>query len=131
MSEYYEFAGGDFSAQLDDAPDFDLGYDYYAADLSEEPGVFDNYELSDAEDDPVDLAEPVEAGTYSNLLDGLDFDFDLDNVDLAGLVDGAFDLIGSDPDESGWWDDLASEHSHDGAYDEVSADLGTNPYVTH
>jgi hypothetical protein len=56
-------------------------------------------------------------------------------VDLAGLVDDAFhasyDLIGSDPDESGWWDTLASEHNHDGAYDEVAGDLDTNPYVTH
>ena len=142
MSEYFEFEGlgdsgaepgGDFSALLGDAPDFDLGFEYHAADVHDGLGVFDN-EFGDAEDDtsestdPTDLADLVDAGTYGNLLDGLDFNFD--DVDLAGLVEGAFDLIGSDPDESGWWEDLASENSHDGVYDEVSADLDTNPYVT-
>ena len=40
--------------------------------------------------------------------------------------DASYDLIGSDPDEQGWWGDLASDHNHDGAYETVSAE---DPYV--
>ena len=62
------------------------------------------------------------------LLDGLEFD--LDALDLGSLTDMAFDatydLIGSDPAEHSWWQDLASDHNHDGAYETISAD---DPYA--
>jgi hypothetical protein len=62
------------------------------------------------------------------LLDGLEFD--LDGLDLGSLTDMAFDarydLIGSDPAEHSWWQDLASDHNHDGAYETISAD---DPYA--
>jgi hypothetical protein len=91
-----------------------------------------------------DTAEPdhedAEAAGYDNagleytehgdgLLDGLEFD--LSALDLGSLTDMAFDatydLIGSDPAEGGWWQDLASDHNHDGAYETISAD---DPYAT-
>jgi hypothetical protein len=74
--------------------------------------------------------EPIGAGTEDGggLLDGLQFD--LSDLDLGNLTDMTFDatydLIGSDPDEQGWWGDLASDHNHDGAYETVSAE---DPYV--
>ncbi len=149
MSEYYDFEGlgdpgdepgADPETFLADAPDF--GFEYDAADVhsahdgygahdGDGPELADAY--ADADADTLEGAEPVDAGTYDSVLDGLDLEFD--NVDFASLIDTAFDaaydLIGSDPDENGWWDALASENSHDGAYDEVSYDLDTNPYVTH
>jgi len=62
------------------------------------------------------------------LLDGLDFD--LDSLDLSSLTDmhfdATYDLIGSDPAEHSWWQDLASDHNYDGAYETISAD---DPYA--
>ena len=70
--------------------------------------------------------EPI--GPGEGLLDGLEFD--LSNLDLGSLTDMAFDatydLIGSDPAEHSWWQDLASDHNHDGAYETISAD---DPYA--
>ena len=57
-------------------------------------------------------------------------EFDLGDLDLGSLTDMAFDatydLIGSDPAEHSWWQDLASDHNHDGAYETISAD---DPYA--
>jgi hypothetical protein len=86
---------------------------------------------ADVNGDHAELA-PAD-GAHNGLLDGLNFE--LDNLDLAGIADMAFhaayDMIGSAPDENGWWDTLASDNNHDGAYDEVSYDPHANPYVTH
>jgi hypothetical protein len=88
-------------------------------------------EYGDLEHAATDGAFGADASWGAGLLDGLDFDFD--NVDLTALddanFDASYDLIGSAPDEGGWWEALASDHNHDAAYDVVSYDFGANPYV--
>ena len=90
-------------------------------------------DLAVADHEDVEAASYADAGTEytepgDGLLDGLEFD--LDGLDLGNLTDMAFDatydLIGSDPAEQGWWQDLASDHNHDGAYETISAD---DPYA--
>lgn len=94
----------------------------------EEPGYDAESAHDDAEAAGYDSAGLEHTEHGDGLLEGLEFD--LSALDLGSLTDTAFDaaydLIGSDPAESGWWQDLASDHNHDGAYETVSAD---DPYA--
>jgi hypothetical protein len=108
-------------AEWGPAGESDTGY--------EEPG----YDAAEPTHDDAEAAGYDSAGIEDTehgdgLLDGLEFD--LSALDLGSLTDMAFDatydLIGSDPAESGWWQDLASDHNHDGAYETISAD---DPYA--
>ena len=113
-------------AEWGPAADPDSGYDTH-----ETHETYPTHDTADHED--------IEATGYEGagfeytehgdgLLDGLEFD--LDGFDLDSLSDMAFDatydLIGSDPAEHSWWEDLASDHNHDGAYETISAD---DPYA--
>jgi hypothetical protein len=136
MSEFF-FEGahdaGDLADVYSDEPGAGLGHsDNYSDNYSDSYG--DDHFGDDRAFDP-DGFEPAGAegaeGAGDGLLDGLDIDFE-SLTNLADLAfDASYDLIGSDPDENGWWDALTSEHNHDAAYDEVSYDVDPNPYVAH
>ena len=107
----------------------DTGHETYGTYESYDPG----HEPAVEDHEDAEAASYADAGTEytepgDGLLDGLEFD--LGDLDLGSLTDMAFDatydLIGSDPAEHSWWQDLASDHNHDGAYETISAD---DPYA--
>jgi hypothetical protein len=135
------FAGSDLRAtDLDAADDYadpDTAYgDGYGsdlnADLDGDSALDTSSDLDGGPDAGAGLdAEPADTGS-GGLFDDLDLHFDLANLDLDNLdlsFDASYDLIGSSPDETGWWEALTSDSNHDGAYETVPHD--TDPYVTY
>jgi hypothetical protein len=113
-------------AEWGPAAEPDSGYDAHETDEAypiQDTADHEDVEATGYEGAGIEYTEPGDS-----LLDGLDFD--LDGLDLGSLTDMAFDatydLIGSDPAEHSWWEDLASDHNHDGAYETISAD---DPYA--
>jgi hypothetical protein len=149
--EYYEGLEGAGDDGTHSAPDSLWAEAPTGADHNANTFTYEDAQYQDAQwgpdHDPGDVTtfEPVEEagdpnefgesgfGEYDDqsateepggLLDGLEFD--LSGLDLGSLsdmnFDATYDLIGSSPDEQGWWSDLSSDHNHDGAYETVSAD---------
>jgi hypothetical protein len=110
-------------AEWGPAVESDTGYETHETYTADDTADHEDVETAGYDDAGF---EPTEPG--DSLLDGLEFD--LDALDLGSLSDMAFDatydLIGSDPAEHSWWQDLASDHNHDGAYETISAD---DPYA--
>lgn len=95
-------------------------HDWHGAD-------FGDHDVADVADYGTDHADTYEADG-----DGFDmFELDATGFDNDLTFDASYDLIGHDPDESGWWDVLASDHNHDGAYETVSYDTYIDPHVVH
>jgi hypothetical protein len=123
-----------------DVHDASTGADHNANTFTYEDAEWgpSDYDAHDTHDTPVDEGhDDIGLGEYEDtnatdepagLLDGLEFD--LSGLDLGSLsdmqFDATYDLIGSSPGEHGWWNDLVSDHNHDGAYETISAD---DPYA--
>lgn len=123
-----------FDSELSGTAEHNVTFSYEDAQWGPDGDVHDEHAVT-AHDEGLD--EPgfeAEFGTEppgedpADLLAGLEFD--LSGLDLGSLTDTAFDaaydLIGSDPGEQGWWTDLVSEHNADGAYATIAAD---DPYL--
>jgi hypothetical protein len=115
-------------------------HDWHGLSGFQDHGGFQDHSGADGTDgldhvavDSTDDGDAHDAPAYgADGSDGFDvFDLDATGFDNDLTFDASYDLIGHDPDESGWWEVLTSDHNHDGAYEMVSYDTYLDPNVVH